>query len=105
MGCLARTKNLLTKGQAAGYTLEVMMVNAAVSNLIREAKTHQLMSLMQIGKGRGNTLLNDALATLVTSKKVEYGEAFLKSTDKEDLKKRLEHSLPGLDALDDMFGE
>jgi len=65
--------------------LEVLMVNAAVSNLIREGKTFQIPSIMQTGKSRGNVLLNTALVELVKSKIVEPSEAYAKAVDKQGL--------------------
>jgi twitching motility protein PilT len=62
--------------------LEVLIVTSAISNLIREAKTFQIPSLMQVGKGVGMVTLNDALMDLVTRKLVEPEEAYAKSVDK-----------------------
>ncbi len=62
--------------------LEVLIVTSAISNLIREAKTFQIPSLMQVGKAIGMVTLNDALMDLVTKKLVEPQEAYLKSVDK-----------------------
>ena len=62
--------------------LEVLIVTSAVSNLIREAKTFQIPSMMQVGKALGMVTLNDALMELVTKKLVEPQEAYLKSVDK-----------------------
>jgi twitching motility protein PilT len=44
--------------------LEVLVVNQAVANLVREGKTHQIASQMQTSKALGNQMLNDALASL-----------------------------------------
>src|SRR5207247_1524319 len=46
-------------GRAAA--LEVLIVTPAMSNLIREAKTFQIPSMMQVGKAVGMVSLNDAL--------------------------------------------
>ncbi len=62
--------------------LEVLIVTSAVSNLIREAKTFQIPSMMQVGKAVGMVTLNDALMELVTKQLVEPQEAYLKSVDK-----------------------
>ena len=65
--------------------LEVLMVNAAVSNLIREGKTFQIPSIMQTGRSRGNVLLNSALVDLVKNKVVEPSEAYARAADKRGL--------------------
>jgi twitching motility protein PilT len=62
--------------------LEVLIVTPAVSNLIREAKTFQIQSLMQVGKAMGMVTLNDALLELVNKKLVAPDEAYAKAVDK-----------------------
>jgi twitching motility protein PilT len=62
--------------------LEVLIATGAVSNLIREGKTFQLPSMMQVGKAQGMVSLNDALMDLVTKKLVEPQEAYQKAVDK-----------------------
>ena len=74
--------------------LEVMVVNPAVSNLIREGKNFQIASIMQTGKALGNQMLNDALARLVLDGTVEYPEARAKAVDKDDLDRRLKMRPP-----------
>ena len=72
--------------------LETLIVNTAISNLIREGKTFQIPSMMQVGKGQGMVTLNDALAELVRTKTVSPEEAYVKSIDKagfEALLKRM----------------
>ena len=62
--------------------LEVLIVTSAISNLIRESKTFQVQSMMQVGKAVGMVTLNDALMDLVTKKLVAPEEAYLKAIDK-----------------------
>jgi twitching motility protein PilT len=76
-------------GRAAA--LEVLIVTHAISNLIREGKTFQIPSMMQVGKAVGMVSLNEALLELVTKKLVAPDEAYAKSVDKggfESLAKR-----------------
>jgi twitching motility protein PilT len=71
--------------------LEVLIVTSAVSNLIREGKTFQIPSIMQVGKALGMVGLNDALMELVTKKLITAEEAYVKSVDRtsfESLLKR-----------------
>ena len=72
--------------------LEILIVNTAVSNLIREGKTHQIASSMQTGKAIGNQMLNESLAALARAGTVEYDEALAKAVDKADLARRLGRS-------------
>jgi twitching motility protein PilT len=67
-------------GRAAA--LEILIVTSAISNLIRESKTFQVQSMMQVGKNVGMVTLNDALMDLVTRKIVAPDEAYVKSIDK-----------------------
>jgi twitching motility protein PilT len=62
--------------------LEVLIVTSAVSNLIREGKTFQIPSIMQVGKALGMVSLNDALMDMVSKKLVTAEEAYVKSVDK-----------------------
>jgi twitching motility protein PilT len=62
--------------------LEVLIATQAVSNLIREGKTFQIPSIMQVNKANGMVSLNDALMELVTRKLVEPAEAYAKAVDK-----------------------
>jgi len=76
-------QNLCRKiGGGRVAALEVLLINSAISNLIREAKTFQIPSMMQVGRAQGMVALNDALMELVTKKLVEPQEAYLKAVDK-----------------------
>jgi twitching motility protein PilT len=67
-------------GRAAA--LEVLIVNNAISNLIREGKTFQIPSMMQVGKAQGMVTLNEGLFDLVRIKTVSAEEAYAKAVDK-----------------------
>jgi twitching motility protein PilT len=72
------------KGRVAAF--EVLVVTAAVSNLIREGKNYQIATLMQTGKALGMQLINNHLAELVEKRIVDTGEAISKAIDQEGLK-------------------
>jgi len=74
-------------GRAAA--LEVLIVTSAVSNLIRESKTFQIQSMMQVGKAVGMVTLNDALLELVTKKVVAPEEVYAKAIDKAGMEAQL----------------
>jgi twitching motility protein PilT len=61
---------------------EILLSIPAVSNLIREAKTFQIPSIMQTSRRLGMILLNDALIEYVDKGIVEPKEAYMKSVDK-----------------------
>jgi twitching motility protein PilT len=86
-GVVAQT--LLRKnGGGRVAALEVLVVNHAISNLIREGKTIQIPGLMQASKGSGMALLNDELAKLIDAKKIDMEEALAAAVDKDDLVRR-----------------
>lgn len=69
--------------------LEVLVSDTGVASLIRDGKTHQIMSAMQTGKAKGNMLLNEELFRLVNQRVIDKDEALSKSVDKIDLAKKL----------------
>ena len=77
------------KGRVAA--LEILLGNQAVASLVREGKTHQLISQMQIGGKVGMRLLNDSLIELVQQGVVAPGEAYLKAVNKEELLNKFSH--------------
>ena len=78
------------KGGSRVAALEILYVNSAISNLIREAKTFQIPSLMQTNKGLGMTLLNDSLLELVQKGLVDPQEAHFKSVAKSEFRSLME---------------
>lgn len=74
-------------GRVAAF--EILLCNSAVSNLIREGKTFQIVSAMQTGRGSGMVTLTDSLAALVKQGLVEPDEAYRKAVDKDALVTKL----------------
>jgi twitching motility protein PilT len=70
-------------GRAAA--LEILIGTPPVCNLIREAKTFQIPSLMQTGRRYGMCQMNDSLFDLVKRGVVAAEEAFAKTVDKAGL--------------------
>ena len=55
-------------GPGRVLSLEVMVPNSAIRALIRDDKTHQLYSAMQVGQEKfGMQTMNQSLASLCTS--------------------------------------
>ena len=73
-------KRIDQKGRCAA--LEILVCSAAVSNLIRDAKTVQIASAMQTGKALGMQTLDDAIQDLLTKKWIAPEEAYEKAIDK-----------------------
>ena len=63
--------------------LEIMLNNAAISNIIREGKTDQLENIIQGGAMQGMQLMDTALRRLVEAKTITGDEAYLKAREKE----------------------
>jgi len=75
------------RGRIAAY--EIMIGTGAVRNLIREAKTYQLQSLIQTSVKQGMTTLNMSLANLYRRNLVTLDEAISKSTDPDNFQQIL----------------
>ncbi len=73
-------KRIDTKGRCVA--LEIVIANPAVRNLIREAKTHQINSMIQTGKKYGMQLLDDAIMDLMQKGWISGEEAYQKANDK-----------------------
>jgi twitching motility protein PilT len=65
--------------------LEILLTNGAISNLIREGKTFQIPSMMQVGRAQGMIALNDALSDLVKKGLITADEALTRSMDKNGM--------------------
>jgi twitching motility protein PilT len=86
-------QNLCKKvGGGRVAALEVLIVTPAVGNLIREGKTFQIASMMQVGKATGMVTLNDALMDLVARKLVVPEEAYAKAVDRTGFEAMLKRS-------------
>ena len=81
-GVVAQTLCKKTSGGRIA-ALEILLVNSGVSSLIREGKTHQITSSMQMGGKAGMRLLNDSLTEIVASGQVAPEEAYIKAVDKD----------------------
>ena len=63
--------------------LEILFCNTAIANLIREAKTFQIPSMIQTGKGAGMQLMDQAIMEFLMKKQVSPEEAYMKANDKK----------------------
>jgi twitching motility protein PilT len=73
-------KRVDKKGRVAA--LEILIANSAVRNLIREAKSHQIPSMIQTGKKYGMQLLDDAIMDLYNKGIVSADESYAKANEK-----------------------
>ncbi|QEM68219.1 type IV pilus twitching motility protein PilT [Geobacter sp. FeAm09] len=77
-----------SRGRA--LSLEIMVPNAAIRNLIREDKVHQIYSQMQVGQEKfGMQTMNQSLLSLYQKRLISLEEALGRSQDPEELKQMI----------------
>jgi twitching motility protein PilT len=62
--------------------MEILAVNPAVSNLIREGKTFQIPSIIQTGRSQGMQLMDQAIQELLSEGRISREEAYKYATNK-----------------------
>jgi twitching motility protein PilT len=73
-------------GKGRAMCMEIMVPNAAIRNLIREDKIHQIYSSMQSGQDKfGMQTFNQALATAYFQKKITLEVAMARSSNTDEL--------------------
>ena len=102
-GVIAQT---LCKRQPKGRiaAMEILVVTSAIANLVREGKTFQIPSAMQVGGREGMVLLNDALLKFVVDGTVAPEEALARSVNRKELALKMQAkgiSTAGFDIEDD----
>ncbi|MFO0680940.1 MAG: type IV pilus twitching motility protein PilT [Sandaracinus sp.] len=91
------TQLLLPRADGPGrvVALEVMVPNAAIRNLIREDKVHQIYSQIQIGQGKsGMQTMNQSLYSLYQRRLITLEDAMAYSTDANELQMMLDGRSP-----------
>src|SRR5204863_5403722 len=74
-------------GSSRVVACEVLVPTPAVRNLIREGKTHQIMSALQTGSGVGMQTMDAALAALVRAGKITRRLAESRSSTPDELRR------------------
>jgi twitching motility protein PilT len=86
-GVLCQTLMPRANGPGRTLALEVMVPNAAIRNLIREDKIHQLYSAMQVGQEKFEMqTMNQCLANLYQRRLVSLDDALARSPDHDELR-------------------
>ncbi|SMC42671.1 type IV pilus twitching motility protein PilT [Papillibacter cinnamivorans] len=77
------SQQLLPKEDGSGLVLacEVMLVNTAIRNLIREGKPHQINTVLQTSTGAGMQTMDASLADLVNRRIISYDDALTRTQD------------------------
>jgi twitching motility protein PilT len=87
------SQQLIPRTGAPGrcMALEILIPNAAIRNLIREDKVHQIYSQMQVGQERNSMMtLNQSLHSLYTRRLISLEEAMGRSLEPEELRMMIE---------------
>jgi len=88
----------LSNGRGRCMGMEILIPNAAIRNLIREDKIHQVYASMQTGQMKhGMQTFNQALATLYFQGKITMDTARERSSDKDELADMIKRGVGTLD--------
>ena len=82
-------QSLLPRADSAGraLTMEILIPNSAIRNLIREDKVHQIYSMMQTGQDvHGMQTFNQSLATLFHKRAITREQAFQSTSNANELR-------------------
>ncbi len=90
------TQTLLPKAKGRGRVcaVEVMICTPAIRAVIRDAKTHQIYSLMQAGKKHGMQTMNDALQMLYLQGAITMEDAVKRSADPAEFMRAVGEPVP-----------
>src|SRR3979490_149873 len=89
-GILCQTLLPRVGGQGRSMAMEILIPNAAVRNLIREDKIHQVYSAMQSGQDKfGMQTFNQALASAVLQKQITLETALIRSSNPDELQEMI----------------
>ena len=78
-----------SSGRGRIGAFEIMIANAAIRNLIREAKAHQITSIIQTSANIGMITTDASLRNLYMEGKISYENAMSRAQNAEELKRML----------------
>lgn len=84
-GVLSQVLLRSTDGRSRVMAMEIMLGIPAISNLIREGKTHQMETIIQGGAQLGMQTLDQHLKNLLTQGKITFEEAISKAKNPREL--------------------
>jgi len=95
-GVMCQTLLPRANGPGRALALEVMVPNSAIRALIRDDKTHQLYSAMQVGQDKfGMQTMNQSLAALYKRRMITLEDALGRSADVQELEKLIAQGSEG----------
>ncbi len=82
------SQNLVKRvdGQGRIAVFEVLVAIPAVRNLVREGKTHQIGSIIQVGQRHGMISLDQSLANLVLSNVISFEDAMARASNIQEFR-------------------
>lgn len=81
-------------GRGRCLAVEIMVPNAAIRNLIRDDKIHQIYSMMQTGQaGSGMQTFNQSLADLYLRGRIDFETAMGRSSQPDELKELIDRGV------------
>ncbi len=90
-GIMCQTLLPKATGDGRVMALEILIPNAAIRNLIREDKIHQIYSMMQTGQDKfGMQTFNQALASAFHKKQITLDAAMQRTSNADELKELIE---------------
>jgi twitching motility protein PilT len=95
-GVLSQTLIPTLDGRGRALSLEIMVPNAAIRNLIREDKIHQIYSQIQVGQAKsGMQTMNQSLLSLYQRRVISFDDAMARASDPEELRQMIGQLVKG----------
>ena len=79
----------MKEGRGRVPAVEVMFANDGIRNLIRRGQNHQIHAQMTMGRSSGMITLDESLAGLVKSGKIDRSEAARRAVHPDEFESRL----------------
>jgi twitching motility protein PilT len=94
-GILCQSLLVRKDGKGRVMAMEILIPNAAIRNLVREDKIHQIYSAMQTGQERyGMQTFNQSLYALYQQKLIDLDAALNRSSNKDELQDMINRGVP-----------
>jgi twitching motility protein PilT len=94
-GILCQSLLVRKDGKGRVMAMEILIPNAAIRNLVREDKIHQIYSAMQTGQERyGMQTFNQSLYALYQQKLIDLDAALNRSSNKDELQDMINRGIP-----------
>ncbi|MBX3067850.1 MAG: type IV pilus twitching motility protein PilT [Cryobacterium sp.] len=94
-GVVCQTLIKSASGKGRVVATEVLVMTPAISNLIREGKTYQILTALQAGRDQGMFTMDQHLAELVDRGKITHAAALEKAHDLDAIKHLIHRADPG----------